>query len=186
VNTTSLTLLERLHQPDAHEAWSRFVNLYTPLLYHWARSVLPSEQDPSDLVQEVLLLLVQKLPEFAYDRQKSFRGWLRTVLVNKWREQQRKRTAPMATGQDLSDVEGPEEGPTLEEKEYREYLVRRALQIMQSEFESATWQACWESVVASRPAVDVAEELGISVNAVYLAKSRVLRRLHQELCGLLD
>jgi RNA polymerase sigma-70 factor (ECF subfamily) len=57
---------------------------------------------------------------------------------------------------------------------------------MQAEFQPVTWQACWEYVVASRPAAEVAAELHISVNAVHLAKSRVLRRLRQELKGLLD
>jgi RNA polymerase sigma-70 factor (ECF subfamily) len=57
---------------------------------------------------------------------------------------------------------------------------------MRAEFEDRTWKACWEGVVVGRPAADVARELGLTTNAVYLAKSRVLRRLHQELCGLLD
>ena len=74
----------------------------------------------------------------------------------------------------------------IEEEEYRRYLVRRALGLMQAEFEPATWKACWEFVVHDRPAAEVAAELGLSVNAVYLAKSRVLRRLRAELRGLLD
>jgi RNA polymerase sigma-70 factor (ECF subfamily) len=197
VNTTSLTLLERLRQeasPEAsgssgeQEAWARFVKLYTPLLFRWARGVsLPSEE-ASDLVQDVLTLLVQKLPDFTYDRQKSFRGWLRTITLNKWREKARKHSLPRANVDpaNLPAKGGMEDAAAFEEAEYRHYLVRRALELMRAEFQPSTWKACWECVVRGRPAADVARELKITTNAVYLAKSRVLRRLHQELAGLLD
>jgi RNA polymerase sigma-70 factor, ECF subfamily len=187
MDTTSASLLERLRLPAQEDAWRRFVTLYTPLLYHWARAVHLSEQEAADLVQDVLTLLVKKLPEFSYDQQKSFRGWLRTVTLNKWRENQRQRRLPL----DRNECERLDEIPdaaasTFEEKEYRQYLVQRALKLMQVEFQPATWKACWECVVGGRPAAEIAGELGISTNAVYLAKSRVLRRLHQELHGLLD
>ena len=70
--------------------------------------------------------------------------------------------------------------------EYRQQLVARALEIMQAEFEPSTWQACWQTTVEDRPAADVAAELGITINAVYVARSRVLRRLREELRDLLD
>jgi RNA polymerase sigma-70 factor (ECF subfamily) len=185
--TTSVSLLERLRQPSEQEAWSRFVKLYTPLLYSWSRRVGLGPEDAADLVEEVLLVLVQKLPGFAYDPEKSFRGWLRTVTRNKWREQRRRRALPTAgpTDPPIADLRAPETDD-FDEFEYRRYLVGRALKLMQQEFEPTTWKACWECVVGSRPAAAVAAELGMSVNAVYLAKSRVLRRLHQELKGLLE
>ncbi|HEV3263786.1 MAG TPA: sigma-70 family RNA polymerase sigma factor [Gemmataceae bacterium] len=188
MHSTSLTLLERLRQPAAQEAWDRFVKLYTPLLYHWAQSTHLSSQEAADLVQDVLVLLVQKLPEFTYDRHKSFRGWLRTVALNKWRENQRRRTVAVEVRDpaDLSEFPASDSCAAFAEEEYRQYLVRRALQLMETQFQPATWRACWECVVAGRPAADVAVELGITKNAVYLAKSRVLRRLHQELQGLLE
>jgi RNA polymerase sigma-70 factor (ECF subfamily) len=187
MNTTSCSLLERLRQPAQEEAWSRFVKLYTPLLYHWARGVRLSEQEASDLVQDVLVILVKTLPEFHYDRQKSFRGWLRTVTLNKWRENYRRKqlSASRSQCERLEEIPGGET-TTFEEQEYRQYLVQRALKVMEVEFQPATWKACWETVVAGRPAAEIATELGITTNAVYLAKSRVLRRLHQELHGLLD
>ena len=62
---------------------ARFVELYTPLLYYWARRVGLRRQDAADLVQDVFTLLVRKLPEFTYDRNKRFRAWLRTVTLNR-------------------------------------------------------------------------------------------------------
>jgi RNA polymerase sigma-70 factor (ECF subfamily) len=188
MNTTSASLLEQLRQPDAADAWRRFVHLYTPLLYYWARGTGLPAHDAADLVQEVLVVLVQKLPEFSYDRSKSFRGWLRTVALNKWRERCRRFAArpDQAGDTGLSGVESPDPVVAFEEADYRAQLVRRALQIMQTEFEPSTWKACWEVVVSNRHAAEVAAELGVSVDVVYSAKSRVLRRLRQELDGLLD
>jgi RNA polymerase sigma-70 factor (ECF subfamily) len=186
MHTTSISLLERVRHLEEHAAWERFVELYTPLLYYWACRLGLQEMDASDLVQEVFAILVQKLPEFHYDSGKSFRSWLRTITHNKWRDFQRRRAAERAQGgmAELPQVPAPEEDPFWEQ-EYRQQLVGRALELMQQEFQPATWKACWECVVASRPAADVAAELGLSVDAVYAAKSRVLRRLRQELSGLL-
>jgi RNA polymerase sigma-70 factor (ECF subfamily) len=182
MNTTSMSLLDRLKQPAAQESWARFVNLYTPLLFYWARRLGLQDSDAADLVQDVFALLVKKLPQLNYNADLSFRGWLRTVMYNQWRKQ---RAARMHTAAGLSGVAEPEPSD-LGEVEFRQQLTVRALQLMQAEFQPTTWRACWETVVCGRAGADVARELGISVNAVYLARSRVLRRLRQELKGMLD
>jgi RNA polymerase sigma-70 factor (ECF subfamily) len=188
MHTTSFSLLERLKQPLAEDAWRRFVDLYTPLLFFWARRLGLQEQDAADLVQEVFALLIQKLPAFTYDPQGSFRGWLRTVMQNKWRERQRGKShgAVPAEPALLDNLASPDPVLELSEEEFQQRLTVRAMQLMQAEFEPTTWRACWEHVVGGREAAEVARELGITVNAVYLAKSRVLRRLRQELAGMLD
>jgi RNA polymerase sigma-70 factor (ECF subfamily) len=183
--TTSVALLERLRQPAAHDAWQRFVHLYTPLLYHWAGRLGLQQQDAADLVQDVLTILVQKLPEFRYDQQRSFRAWLRTVLLNRWRHGCRRR-APVTGAAGQPEAAVPDPLDDLAEDEYRTYLVGRALRLLQSEFQPGTWRAFWEFVVDGRPASEVAAGLGMRADSVYVAKSRVLRRLRQELAGLLD
>jgi RNA polymerase sigma-70 factor (ECF subfamily) len=187
MSTTSISLLERV-RAQSDQAWSRFVELYTPLLFYWARRVCPTETDAADLVQEVFLVLVKKLPEFEYDPARSFRSWLRTITINKWRERCRRQKLPMSPAGEAALVEVPEPpgDDSFEESEYRRQLVGRALEIMSSEFEPATWKACWEHVVGGRPAAEIAAELHLTPNAVYIAKCRVLRRLRQELNGLLD
>jgi RNA polymerase sigma-70 factor (ECF subfamily) len=184
---TSSSLLERLRRPADREAWSRFVELYTPLLYYWARQAGLQEADAADLVQEVLTLLFQKLPEFTYDRHKSFRARLHTVTLNKWRELRRRRApAALDGGAALAEVPAADERGALEEAEYRRHLVQLALQALQAEFPATTWKAFQEYVVAGRGAEQVAAELGVRVGTVYAAKSRVLTRLRRELAGLLD
>jgi RNA polymerase sigma-70 factor (ECF subfamily) len=134
MNTTSASLLQRLRQPAAQDAWGRFVQMYSPLLYGWAHRLGLAEADAADLVQDVFTTLVQKLPEFRYDPGKGFRGWLRAVLLNRWRDLGRRRV-PVAGGpsqqQALAELPAPEE-ELFGEAEYRQQLVSRALQLMQA------------------------------------------------------
>jgi RNA polymerase sigma-70 factor (ECF subfamily) len=187
MNTTSLSLLERLRQPADQEAWNQFVKLYTPLLYHWARQVGLSPQDRADLIQDVLLLLVRKLPEFTYDPKKSFRSWLRTVTLNKWRENYRKSaTVAVHSSAGLEEVPAPDEAAAFDLAEYRHHLIRHAFEAIRPEFPERTWNAFREYVQNGRDAAEVAAELHLSIGTVYAAKSRVLARLRQEIEGLLD
>jgi RNA polymerase sigma-70 factor (ECF subfamily) len=187
MHTTPITLLERLRDASDARAWERLLDLYAPLLYFWAIRAGESPHDAADLVQDVLVVLVKTLPGFRYDADKSFRGWLRTVTLNKLRE--RKRRLRGAGPVSLDDVPEPairDDAERFWETEYRRQLEGRALQLMKTDFEPTTWKACWQSVVEGRSAAEVGRELGISENAVYLARCRVLRRLRQELAHLLD
>jgi RNA polymerase sigma-70 factor, ECF subfamily len=180
MNTTSPTLLEKLRGAD-RAAWARFVHLYTPLFVRWgARAGVPASDVP-DLIQEVLLVVLRGLPAF---ERGGFRAWLRTVFVNKWRDQCRKRRpALLAAGADDLAVRSD---PVLEvdEAEYRAVLAARAAALIRADFNELTWRAFWLTAVDDRPAAEVAAELGLSANAVYLARSRVLHRLRAELAGL--
>jgi RNA polymerase sigma-70 factor (ECF subfamily) len=188
MDSTSSSLLLQLRRPGEQAAWRRFIDLYTPLLYYWAcRMGLPT-QDAADLVQDVFVTLVQALPRFRYDPGKSFRSWLRTVAENRWRDALRKRAAVPRNAGDaaLADAAVPPAAAALWEAEYHQHLLGRAAQLMRSDFEEKTWKACWALVVEGRPGAEVAAELGMTIDAVYAARSRVLRRLRQELDGLLD
>src|SRR5262249_23520522 len=129
-----------------------------------------------------------KLPEFSYDPSQSFRGWLRNITRNKWRERCRRFGSQPDRNGDSGLAEAFDSDPFLrfEEADYRQQLVRRALRIIESDLDQTTWKACWEMVVSERRAAEIAAELGVSVDVVYSAKSRVLRRLREELNGLWD
>ena len=187
MHSTPATLLQRLRQPGDVDAWLQFVHLYTPLLYQWTRRLGLQSADAADLVQEVFLNLCRALPQFEYDRRRSFRAWLFTLMRNKWQEW-RRRPVPLPVGgvEDTMDEQGQDSPAAFEEEEYRAHLRGRALRLIQTEFTPPTWQAFWATVVDSRPAGEVAAEVGLTVNAVYLARGRVLRRLREALDGLLD
>jgi RNA polymerase sigma-70 factor (ECF subfamily) len=186
MNTTSVSLLQRLRRPDEPGAWERFVQLYTPLIYRWACRAGLQESDAADLVQDVFVLLLRKLPEFDYDRHGSFRAWLRAVTLNLWRTRLRRRGLPTDPAASPDGLPAPDGVAELAEAEYRDQLVRRALELLRTDFEPPTWRAFWECVVNGRPTAEVAAELGMTAGAVRTAKCRVLARLRQELDGLLS
>ncbi len=183
--TTPPSLLERIRNPGQDQAWERFVVLYTPYIFNLARKAGADREAASDVVQDVFLLLTQKMADFQYDVQGSFRAWLRTVVLNRLHEIARRRTLPTVFAADLVDREEAADVESFEEAEYRRHLITRALEIMQREFSPTTWKACWEHLVSGKTALDVGAELGISEGAVYVAKCRVLQRLREELKGLL-
>jgi RNA polymerase sigma-70 factor (ECF subfamily) len=155
-------------------------------LYLWAGRLGLDGADADDLVQDVFTTLVPALPRFEYDRAGRFRGWLWTVTRNKARERNRRAAPAGPVAPDTFGAADDDPATAVPEREYRDYLTRRAVDLMRADFEPLTWRAFWETVVAGRAAAEVAAELGTSPNAVYLAKGRVLRRLRTELAGLLD
>ncbi len=189
MNGTSESLLLRLKSSDDHQAWSRFVRLYTPLIFYWARRIGLQSQDAADLVQDVLTLVFQKLPEFEYDNKKSFRSWLRTVTLNKFRQWCRKKSigaldvTQSAWGNIAKQSSLAESTWDLN---YQQQLVARAMELLEPEFQTKTWNALQQYAVSGRPAADVAEESGLSVWTIYAAKSRLMARLREELEGLME
>jgi RNA polymerase sigma-70 factor (ECF subfamily) len=186
MDTTPVSLLEQLrHAPD-EAAWTRLVHLYSPLLFGWARQAGLDASDAGDLVQDVFVVLLKELPRFEYNPARSFRAWLKTVVLNLWRNQiKRQARAPAHPGDGfLADVPAPDDS-FFEEQEYRRQLLRRALELLRDEFEPATWKAFHEHGMNGRPAAAVAAELAMTVGAVYAAKCRVLGRLREHLRGLL-
>jgi RNA polymerase sigma-70 factor (ECF subfamily) len=170
MHTTPVSLLQRLRQPSDADAWDRFVQLYTPLLAFWAARAGVPDSDAADLIQDVLVLLLQKLPQFSYDPHKSFRSWLRTVTLNKWRERCRHVDLPVAATLALDDVAVADPAEEFWEAEYRQHLIGQALRLMQANFTTATWQACWQTTVNGKSAPVVAAELGMTPGAVRVAR----------------
>ena len=182
-DSTSASLLDRLKERDDAAAWERFVTLYTPLLYHWLRGSGLNEHDAADLVQDIFAKLVVQLPNFDYQRSQSFHGWLRTVALNCRRDLQKRRT-PLTVGEGDTEAFVPDPLEKFIEREYRDKLAIRAMHILKADFKPQTWQAVWDLVVEGKPAAEVAQAAGMTIEAVYAAKCRVLARLRQELQGM--
>jgi RNA polymerase sigma-70 factor (ECF subfamily) len=191
---TSLSLLDRLRlNPDA-ESWQRLVDLYTPLIRGWLRRYSVAMADAEDLTQDVMTTVLRELPGFQHNhRQGAFRNWLRTITVHRLRALWRERHGhAQATGdsdflQMLDQLEDPKsELSRVWDQQHDHHVARRLMAMVQPQFEPKTWQAFRRTVLDGLKAALVAAELKISVNAVLLAKSRVLSRLRQEMQGLTD
>jgi RNA polymerase sigma-70 factor (ECF subfamily) len=192
---TPRSLLERLCQPGAPPAdWDRLVAVYAPLLRGWLLRYPLQGADADDLVQDVLAVVLRKLPQFRHNgRGGAFRGWLRAVLANQVRAFYRQRrgrpepTDPQEEDSPLLQLEQPESELSRRwDQEHDRHVLERLLALIRAEFAASTWQAFEQAVVHGRSAAEVGAELGLSPNAVWIARSRVMRRLRAEARGLLQ
>jgi RNA polymerase sigma-70 factor, ECF subfamily len=194
MSDTSVSLLERLRLSPDPASWQRLVDLYTPLIRDWLRRQGLQASDTDDLVQDALQIVIQELPNFRHDlRRGAFRRWLRTITVNRLRTYWRKqRSRPIATGDSdfdmmLNQLADPDSQLSKEwDRQHDQHVARQLLELLAGDFEPATWEAFRMLVLEGRETTEVAAHLGISPNAVRIAKSRVLARFRQEAAGLID
>ena len=188
MHSTSESLLIRLQSEAAPEDWSRFVELYTPLIFYWARKTGLSQHDAADLVQDVLTIVFQKLGQLKYDPDKSFRGWLRTVTLNRHRELLRRRKVKTVDlgDESISDFAVSKKLESTWDLDYGRQLVASAMSMMKQDFAGETWQALQQLISEGKSAAAIARETGVSVWTIYSAKNRLMSRLRRELDGLLD
>ncbi len=191
---TPHSLLERLRVKPDEQSWKRLVDLYTPLLYNWLRQAGVEGADADDLLQEVFTTLVREIGTFEHSqRSGAFRRWLRGILLNRLRgflrgKQTRPQPAADANAQAVLDsLEDPtSELNRLWDRQHDTFILRRLLELIEPEFAASTWKAFRLQVIDNLPPAKVADSLGLSLDAVYTAKSRVLRRLRREIDGLMD
>jgi RNA polymerase sigma-70 factor, ECF subfamily len=189
-NRTSLSMLDRVRVQDS-DAWRRLVHIYSPLVFFWGRRAGLQDQDAADVLQEVWKSVSTNISRFERDSQSgTFRGWLWTIARNKINDHFRKKwQKPEAEGGStaLNQLrELPEQEPVEESENESRGVLHRALELIRSEFEEHTFQAFWRTTVDGQSASEVGTALGMLPNAVYQAKSRVLRRLREEMAGLIE
>jgi len=191
---TSKSLLAKARDCSDQAAWRRLTEIYEPLVERWVRPHVAQRADAEDLVQEVLTTLVRELPRFDHNqRPGAFRAWLRTITVHRLRAYWEKRDARLASagGPDLREALAQLADPTSAlsrswDEEHDRHVTKTLLKSIRLEFQPASWRAFERQVQDGHPASEVAEELGLSVNAVLIAKSRVLKRLREKAAGLVD
>ena len=191
---TSITLLQRLQSSDDSENWDRLMSLYRPLLMAWLRKYHVQDFDLDDLMQEVLMAVAKDLPTFDHNgRTGAFRAWLRSIMVNRLRNFWRSRGRQLQAqgGSDiqlrLAQLDDPSsEMSQLWNQQHDLHVAQQLLQQVEPDFTAQTWAAFTRVAIDGQRADAVAVELGISTNAVFIAKSRVLTRLRREAAGLID
>jgi RNA polymerase sigma-70 factor (ECF subfamily) len=184
---TSPSLLIRIRDRGDHSAWSQFVDIYQPLIHGFAHKHGLQEADAADLTQEVLRAVARAVERLDYDpRRGSFRGWLFTVVRNKLRNfleaRQRQVQGSGDTGvqEALNEQPTPADRPEAEwDRDYERRLFGWAAEQVKNTVQEKTWQAFWQTAVEGKSGQDVARALGMSVAAVYLAKSRAMARIKE-------
>jgi RNA polymerase sigma-70 factor (ECF subfamily) len=186
---TRPSLLVRLRDARDGQAWTQFVQVYGPVVYNFARKRGLQAADAADLTQDVLRAVAGAASRLEYDPARgSFRSWLFRVVRNRLRDflasRQRRLqgTGDSAAQQFLQEQPAPEDdAEALWQREYEQRLFAWAVEQVRGDFQEATWRAFWLTAVEDKPGKEVAQTLGLSVAAVYLAKSRVLARLKEQI-----
>ena len=184
---TRASLLVQIRDGANQAAWQEFANLYGPVVYGFARKRGLQDADAADLMQDVLRSVSAAIGRLDYDRnQGTFRGWLFTITRNKiFNFLSARRIRPQASGRTTtnrlldSQPDGSDSSDAWE-LEYQRRLASLAMQRIKPEFQENTWRAFWLTAVEGKAAADVAKQVGISPGAIYVAKSRVLARLKEE------
>ena len=186
---TRASLLVRLRDGGDAGAWREFVHLYAPIIYGFARKRGLQDADAADLMQEVLRSVSLAAKRLEYDPARgSFRGWLFTVTRNKvfnFLESRSRRVLGSGDSrvQQRLEQQADSDGALSAEWEanYQRTMANQAMERVKGEFQAATWNAFIQTAVEGRTPAQVASRVGLSVGAVYVAKSRVIARLRQEI-----
>jgi RNA polymerase sigma-70 factor (ECF subfamily) len=185
--TTRISLLLKLRDENDQVAWERFVTLYAPVVYGFARRKGLRDADAADMAQDVLLSVVQQMRKWTYSSERgSFRGWLFTIARNRlknWRSSTARRMDATG-GDDHHDALQAETDPVSDVEEwdaqYAQQVLHLAADIVREQVSEQTWLAFEMTALAGTSGAAAAESLGISVGAVYLARGRVMARLKEQ------
>lgn len=186
---TQPSLLARLRDTGDEQAWSRFVDLYGPLIYNYLRGQGLQDADVADLTQDILRQVASAAKNFEYDPSRgTFRGWLFTVVRNRlrthWRQEPGRGQGEggSAAFEKIQAVVDESPGPAAEwEAAFERQVFQHAADLIRDDFSEATWQAFWRTAVEGQSGRLVAEQLQLTPAAVYLARGRVTQRLKDQI-----
>ena len=184
---TRHSLILRLPSAQDSRAWTEFCSIYEPLIHRFARNQGLQDADAKELVQDVMISVAKSVKDWRVDASRGrFRAWLFRIARNRLIDHLRKRRPDRASGgteelSALGNVVARESVEATLESQHRQELFRSAAALVRDEVQPSTWQAFWKTYVGGLSSEDAARELGITVGAVYIARSRVLHRLRQHI-----
>ncbi len=183
MNTTRASLLIRIKDPNANEAWSEIHDLYAPLIYGYARRRGLSRDGAEDVRSDCYQAIVQQIKTYDYDRAKGgFKAWLRTMVDRRVIDRFRKKREQQANSGDLRELEAVH--PSAEEvfeKQWKNQHLKHCVEQLRSEVSRTTFEAFSIVVIEGRSVAEACDVLGMNANQVYKAKARMLRRVREKM-----
>jgi RNA polymerase sigma-70 factor (ECF subfamily) len=184
---TRRSLLIRIRDPRDATSWQTFVEAYAPLIYGYGRRRGLQDADAADLTQEVLTEVARCIRSFEYQPDRGrFRDWLGTVTHRRLARFLGKQSRAKVVDEAASDAAAARPCDPEWADAFGAHLLALALERARPRFEPTTWRAFELTWQCGRPASEVASELNMPVASVYVAKSRVLKRLEDEVRDLAD
>ena len=186
MKTTRASLLIRIKDPHAAEAWSEFHDLYAPLIYHYARKRGLTHDDADDIRSECYKAIVQQIKTFDYDKQKGgFKAWLRTMVDRRVIDLFRKRREQQPKTGVLDQIAAQAPSPDdMWETQWRNQHLKHCVEQLRAEVSSSTFEAFSIIVIQGRPVAEACDALGMNANQIYKAKARMLRRVRDKMAEL--
>ncbi len=182
---TRVSLIVRICDERDMEAWSQFVEIYAPLVYGFLLRHGLQDADAADLTQEVLASVATAAKNLKYSAQRGpFRNWLFTVVKNRLRNFRRKsKRQTCGTGDTEAHqllMQQPDRNAVDWDQAHERRLFHYVADQVRGDFQESTWQAFWRTAVEGQAGKEVAESLGMTISAVYLAKGRVMQRIREQ------
>lgn len=180
---TRATLLARIRDNRDTEAWGEFYSLYGPLLFRYARARGLSEDDAEEVRAKCYESIVKNIAKFEYDRSRgSFKAWLRT-LVNRrvaelWRKRREQQADSATLRQRAADDPTPED---IFDRQWKRQHIRYCVERVREQVAENTYKAFCMIVLDGKSVADACSALDMNANQVYQAKSRVLRRVRDQM-----
>lgn len=178
---TSKSLLGRISQSQNEDAWRFFVSLYAPFIRSCLTQKNVPNSDRDDLCQDTLTQVFKGISQFNHNgRPGAFRQWLKTIVTrNVWNYFQSKSNKN-ASPQEIDITSIPNDNDDLVdqwEREHDRYVINKMLSLVKTEFAPSSWHAFRLVSLEGQSPEKAGRQLGMTINAVVIAKSRVLRRL---------
>jgi RNA polymerase sigma-70 factor, ECF subfamily len=183
--TTQPSLVLRLRDHSDTSAWNEFVDVYSPLIYNFCRSKDMQSSDAADITQEVLLRISKAIQRFEYDHAKGlFRDWLARIVLNEIRRLMKRSTPLVVSTEELDQEDGKFANSWNEQ--FQQHIFATALERSKVHFNEETWKMFEMSWLQKMEVEQVSQVLGVSIDRIYVARSRVLKRLRYEVATLAD
>jgi len=184
---TRVSLLLRIQSPENHESWRLFVKVYGPAIYHYCRRRGLQDADAADVMQEALLQVSKSIPRFDYEPDRGrFRSWLKAVVHSKLCHFFAKCNSSRESSDPHFESEHAASG--IDNGQWQDLvqqeLIVQALEMVKQHCEPASWTAFEMLWKDGRSAAEVAQQMGKSVQWVYVIKSRMTARLQTAVCEL--